>query len=68
MIKEAMGFIKCMNQQFLEDGVLREFISKGLWTPAIKEVQASIKKREREIKCLSCLVESLKKKREEENS
>lgn len=51
-MKNLLGFMKING---LPDQLLREFVSKGLWKPALDSCNESIKKREEDIDNLNQL-------------
>lgn len=54
-----------LNTTTIHDGVLKEFVIKGLWTSAIKSCEDGIEKRKKEISTMENLIECMKFEREE---
>ena len=49
-------YLNFLNCHKIHDGLLREFVLKGLWSSAITSCKESIKKRERDIEHLKELI------------
>jgi hypothetical protein len=61
MNKNKPKYLDFINCHRLCDGLLREFVLKGLWSSAIISCKESIKKRERDIEHLKDLLNKLEK-------